>query len=159
MCLRSTTQGGSLVGRLNASSCFGEEFISCSFRATGSVPENASEYHSGYDVEVSGYNPAVRMAEASETATLLPHTEQPLIEGYLSSIDGLCDLVFRRMFPMPSGPHGLIIVAGTTATGKSKIARGLIYKYIKTLVPEMGAPFRRPHLVHCRCAGIKPACS
>jgi len=66
---------------------------------------------------------------------------------FLNSVDDLCAAIYSRISPSISDAHGLIIVSGATASGKSKIARGIIYKYLQTLVPNSKSPMRRPHLV------------
>ena len=57
VCLKPKKHKSSLVGRLNVSNCFKGRFVSCSFRATGSIPKAKLPYHTEYQVEASGYNP------------------------------------------------------------------------------------------------------
>jgi hypothetical protein len=149
VCLNSTVSDAFVIGRLNVSSCYGREFVSCSFRATGTLPRDIPcEYHTAYRIEDSSYNPNPPKApESTENPNSPRAPEHASHERYLSSVGYLCDVVYQRIFPSPSGAQGLIVVAGATATGKSKIARGLIYKYLETLVPKQNGKERRPHLV------------
>ena len=65
----------------------------------------------------------------------------------MNSIHDLCDVIYERIFSTVPGTHGLIVISGATASGKSKIARGLIYEFLRTLVPKKNSQQRRPHLV------------
>lgn len=137
--LKSKDRAESVVGRLNASWCFQEEFVSCSFRATSRISDSMPEYHSvAYNTAPSFFNPA-------------PPGENPTT-SFIFSLEELCqeicEVIFKATAEPASVPHGLIIISGATATGKSEIARGLIYKYLTALVRRaVGRCERRPHLV------------
>jgi len=90
-------------------------------------------YHTAYDVSKSTFNPE----ERSNTGK----------SSFLSSMDDLCEEIFQRAFSQTFDLHGLVVVAGATNTGKSRIARGLIYKFLKTQVAKSVGTTRRPHLV------------
>lgn len=66
-------------------------------------------------------------------------------------VDALFQAIFRKD-GKPTGDlvaqAGLVIVAGSTATSKSRITQGLIYKYLIELIKTRNKPqHRRPHLV------------
>lgn len=124
--------------------------MSCSFRATGPVHADIqSKYHIDYHFEKSGYNPRRRAPQPPEDTgdPNVPGKPKQIADAYMNSVEELCDVIYQRIFPTATGAHGLIVVSGATASGKSNIARGLIYKYLQTLVPDKNSPERRPHLV------------
>jgi hypothetical protein len=127
-------------GRLNLSRCFAGEFVSCSFRADRTPEEGLYPYHAPYKIEASGYNPRPSNSFEHKPA------EQKAKDVYMNSWDDLCDVVYKRVFRPLTNPRGLIVISGATACGKSNIARGLIYMYLKSLSDGI-QPKRRPHLV------------
>lgn len=141
--LRSPTTRSEVTGRLNASSCFNGEWMSCTFRATSHIPPNVTPYHTAYDPASSRFNPQPRQPVPPSTT----QDTSGFSERYLNSIEQLCDVLFKRIFPVEQKAQGLIVISGSTAAGKSQIARGLIYKYLLPLIPNQASKTRRPHLV------------
>jgi hypothetical protein len=70
-------------------------------------------------------------------------------EGFLTSIDTLCRALFDEVILQKSAQHhrGLLVISGSTASGKSQVARGLIWHYLRYLRENRGASSRNPHLV------------
>lgn len=143
VCLKPELGSSSVDGRLNVSRCFSGAFLSCSFRAKGSVDDGEKNgYDIEYHIEKAGYNPlcSKKYAHVGDDAA-------KKIEHHLSSWEDLCELIFLRIFPGDQLAQGIIVISGATGTGKSTIAQGLIYKYLKFLVHRRTGTQRRPHLV------------
>jgi hypothetical protein len=67
----------------------------------------------------------------------------------LNTIAEVCDELYKLILE-PRGDHnGLVIVTGTTASAKSQIIRGLIYRYLtdRMNIEKFRGKKRRPHLV------------
>lgn len=143
--LKSAGGQATVAGRLHASRCFSGEWVSCSFRATSHTKGGSADYHRGaYDITTSAYNPGPSVL-APASAVAEGSVNEPRF-CYSNSVEQLCDVIFQRVFSAARGDHGLIVISGATATGKSRIARGLIYKYLEPLV-RSDPKCRRPHLV------------
>ena len=151
--LKPSSGIGSLKGRLNLSSCFAGQFVSCSFRAAGQIPKSTALYHTDYNIQASKYNPESQKKKGAGTKE--EKRPAPAVQGYMNTFEHLCEIIYQLVFSTASdirGVHGLLVVSGATASGKSQIARGVIYKYLKNLVsenlvPGQGSRQRRPHLV------------
>lgn len=78
-------------------------------------------------------------------------------QKYLFELHESVDILFRRIFkPAPNKLEehaGLVVVAGATSSGKSRIVRGIIHEYLCELVRKRTADGaeackpRRPHLI------------
>lgn len=136
-------------GRLNACSCFAGKQISCTFRLEEgeSAAGGYRDYHQTYKIENSGFHPNSKWpwSDSDETNPLKGPEEGN--ERYMNSMDEICGCIYDRIFGQASDPRGLIVVAGATNAGKSKVARGLIYKYLAKVISDLDDESRRPHLV------------
>jgi Type II/IV secretion system protein len=136
-------------GRLNVCSCFAGEQISCTFRIEeGATTDGGNaNYHQAYKITNSGFRPKPeRPWRGYGKADPLKKPEKSSMR-YMNSMDEICRLIYDRILAQAPDPRGLIVVAGATNAGKSKVARGLIYKHLEKLVPKPGSKTRRPHLV------------
>ncbi len=66
-------------------------------------------------------------------------------DRYVYGIDAVCDALYQPLLGLTGRPHGLLLITGTTGAAKSTLARGLIWKYLKSKL--QGRPRRRPHLL------------
>ena len=72
--------------------------------------------------------------------------QQEIRKRYLFSLAEYCDLIYDEVFKKTgSNQHaqGMVVVTGSTKSGKSEIARGLIHLYLERKPPDT----RRHHLV------------
>lgn len=136
-------------GRLNVSSCYAGEQISCTFRIEeGETTDGGyGNYHQAYDIKNSGFRPIPEWPWGDYDETDPLKKPEKSSKRYMNSMDEVCGLIYDCILAQTSDPHGLIVIAGSTDAGKSKVARGLIYKYLEKLVPKPDSKTRRPHLV------------
>jgi hypothetical protein len=136
-------------GRLNVCSSFAGRQVSCTFRIEEGKKTvgGHAKYHRAYKIEKSGFAPDRRSSWSDYDLTSPLKKPKKGNERYMNSMDEICEDIYDRILRQPTDPHGLIVIAGATNAGKSKVARGLIYKHLATLVPEKGSKTRRPHLV------------
>lgn len=76
-----------------------------------------------------------------------PENEEDKRKKYLFSIGEYCQRIYEEVFIRTNSKehaHGLLVITGSTKSGKSEITRGLIYKHLECLA---GATERPPHLV------------
>jgi hypothetical protein len=134
-------------GRLHLSRCFGGEFASLTFRATGKpVGKCQAEYLIRSDVSKSEFNPDQHKRKRAKTPpTTGPQNPIPEVR-FLTPFESICEVLYKRIFPESLDVRGLILITGSTASGKSNIARGLIYKYLAETISRANAG-RRPHFV------------
>jgi hypothetical protein len=151
VCLKQANRPSSLDGRLNLTQCYAGKYVSCTFRATGRLPsQELTPYReTEYRIRESKYNPdppkEPENKEVDENPVGNPN-DAGQQEVHLNSMQSLCDVLYRRIFPESVDVHGLIVIAGATASGKSQVARGLIYMYLQSVLERIGTG-RRPHLV------------
>jgi type II/IV secretion system protein len=80
---------------------------------------------------------AALVSERLKGSAYLPNAEQErkVLFGYGAVIRSLCKEIFAEgIFPL----QGLLVVAGSTKSGKSNITRGLIAEYLSTVYDQHG---------------------
>lgn len=126
--------GKRVTGRVLCCYADRRRLVSVSFRATSELPKL------GLDARAKV---PLRRWDTGYTAEVAP-------EGYLNSLSEIVQSIASEFFKDRTGggltdAHGLIIIAGATASAKSEIGRGLIDHYLKAAVDRDNE--RRPHLV------------
>jgi hypothetical protein len=135
-----------VTGRALACLADGGKFWSFTIRTesqTNGALKSPSETSTEDLNNTEGYRPEKRKPSSGEPSQTDP---------YLNSIEELCGVLAKQIFPKNSETDGtgLLVVTGSTGAAKSQIARGLIFERLQFLNTEaqiIRNKGRRPHLV------------
>lgn len=151
ICIKLAPKRGKRVeirGRALAALCHDGNYYSITVREKGSRC-NGKELGNKNREKIVGRPHPSSVLEASRTLDKFKPgvTKRPLPKrrelSYLYDFDVVCDILSRGIFGVTDEASGLIVVAGSTGTGKSSIVRGLIHAYLSGRTEWK----RRPHLV------------
>ena len=118
-------------GRGAVCGCYAGAHWSITFRRQWLNRNQRSAYQFGRADDASKYK-----ADASRT------------RGFLNTFEQQVEVIYQAITPSTEFTDGLVVIAGSTGVGKSKIARGLIFKVLAELrESHRAAGKRRPHLV------------
>lgn len=121
-------------GRVLACSCFGGQLWSLTFRHQG-------------DTGKDQYPPLRRLVERSSFTA----DDRIFVNGQeetLNSIGEICRLLYQLIFGHDKHEaQGIVVITGSTASAKSKIARGLIELYLQARRRRSAPGQRRQHLI------------
>jgi len=129
--------GGEIGGRGLICKCYKQRFRSVTVRVQANTKMGV----------LTKYKPRLKKLAASLYApSATPNAKFPI------SLQTICEVLFYLLPELrEEHPRGVIVVTGSTNAGKSKIARGLIYRYLQEKISgfEINKPLkqRRPHLV------------
>lgn len=87
-----------------------------------------------------------RREERSEHSTFEQKAEKNPDPQYFAALRDTCGILDAEIFPEPQR-RGLVVITGATASGKSKIARGLIYLRMMAAIRDPDREPRKPHLI------------
>jgi hypothetical protein len=120
-------------------SCFRNQYYSCTLRSVNNPPQGGREHKSpgslfGHATATSNYAPAGKDEK--------PHAK------FLFRLGDYNEVLGSQIFPTSDSRSGLVIVAGATAAGKSKLTRALIHTYLTKRISDQKRNLdRRPHLL------------
>jgi hypothetical protein len=145
-------------GRLSLCSCFAGRYVSCTFRPSGVseredvLPREAYSYGS-WDSSF-GHKPANTVRHVADTAAdeggvkKVEVREAKATEpDLMNSMEEISNWVFDRVNEVGPLTQGLIVIAGSTNTGKSQLAVNYISHLIQDKVKHSAKAKRRPHLI------------
>lgn len=123
-----------LVGRALACHCYGGEFISVSVRKKAGTTVTAKRPRPPAVAEMDGDEGGKKICGYAASGRV-PTEKHPFPE----------DLVPTMLFSVldqlrTAAPQGLLVVGGTTGSGKTTIARGLIHVFLRRLAEQGGWP-------------------
>lgn len=114
-----------LNGRALACLCGRGKFLSITMRGKGAPGSWELRPSTGYAAGES-----IPLASFKFTCEYEPADFQPSKPQYPVSFRHICETLDERLFHDNQRPEGLIVISGTTGTGKSQVARGLIQLYL-----------------------------
>jgi hypothetical protein len=132
---------GEASARLQVCRCFAGQAWSVSVR--GKPPKGFKEARLDFEARAE----AQLSAEAKGWRPKASHgfSRDPNEKAHLFSFEEMCDALYDLTLKDAGG--GLVLITGTTNSGKSEVSRGLLWKYLSTVCQNNKKPKRMPHVV------------
>src|SRR5437588_2498389 len=134
-------------GRLLACRCFRSKYLSTTLRGRNEVnrfrPRCLEDFESD---SVPWAKPGYIRSAWAPPIYEAAHPERPI------SIENICSFLYNQLLINKDSHEGIIAISGSTSSGKSIVARGLVYNYLQKRSKrfkssDKGASRRSPHLL------------
>lgn len=131
----TNSDGGAAIGRAIVSKCREGRLFSVTLRK-----KSASGTPNKYPI-------GKRLAKAGEGCLWMPNSRYGKNKMYFAKECDIIDVLYGQLQFVRSAPaQGLIVISGPTNSSKSRVARGLAYKFLEEFAMQPGRK-RNPHLV------------
>jgi len=136
-------------GRLLACKCFRSKCLSITIRGRNSVEPFKYRPVSSITKDSAG---TAWDGDIDITESWRPKPYSPSKPKWPLSIEHITEFLAQHTLPSNRIPEGVIAISGSTSSGKSEVARGLIFKYLQRRIndaagSDSGGRGRNPHLL------------